>query len=227
MKVSKFLETKHLPSISSGKLLFKRFDAFHDNAFPIGDPLECRTGIDIDHYVHDPVYGSHPFGPGITIGPKAGGSVFSAFRMVYESELCWISCFATGDAKSMAPTMLNTPPFNYDAAIDIRNIEKVARRIWRYGSMPDGSSVQDYFGDLHFGSVIYQDTLQPTPDRGGVYLEPSPFIKNREFAFQQEYRISLEPIHGKEADIPDTFVVDCPFIEHLISIVYDRGKLFC
>ncbi|MBY5988621.1 hypothetical protein KUV49_11815 [Roseovarius atlanticus] len=208
-----------------GTFLFKRFDQFHDQPPPIGDWFEGRTSIDIPDYAYRTSHGPTPLGPGWVFGPGATGSSIKNITILYEADLCWISCFSVGVANDMSSQMLFKEPSNYDAAANLMDIERIARLIWGKGRLPSKRPVRSAFTDLQFGRVIYSTSVSQTVTPiGAAYTPPNPFQKARFFEFQKEYRLVLQPKKTKFDKLPSTMLVTCPLTKKLINPVIRSGE---
>ncbi len=225
----KFVSPGDEKYFSIGSIQFRKLSYYRNLEKKwIGDPMEGRVNVFIDRMEsaklepNDPS-GMHVIGRSVgrlsgLIAVPTGVSSNAIIQNVGFDLRCkdvFIWCASLGPLSLLRETWAKYSDAGYDNAtpLGINDIKDLFNYLVEDGSIEiDGSAkkFKDIFQYVHMGIVQYKE-------RSGLYgvvdlNSASPFIKEKEFSWQREFRIILTPYRD---DLP-----------HTLKIEIGRNKLF-
>lgn len=126
---------------------------------------------------------------------ESGGEIHIAagVKITIEHPDAYIFSSSIGDLAELTATMCRDSEEKYDACIRIRHIEHLAHRLFFRGKILDAkeTKMSHCFSEFQCSKVTY-DFLSRTVELGQA-PEASPFLKDKKFARQCEFRIAFWP----------------------------------
>jgi hypothetical protein len=205
-KIYKFMHSKDVGSLLSGRLLFRDYRAFHQGEYPIADAGEGNFAQVAMNYWSKPEDGTNPFGPGITV-PAGCVLRMDDIVVVNEVSTTLISSFSTGEFDELCGSMIGKGPEKYDAAVEIVDASMLIHAITNTGMFIETGQRCSITHRPSGDRIQYVDIQ--TPDANG-HLSHLIFRKRPAYSHQKEYRIIMPGITGA---LPHNHSTDPVFVQ--------------
>lgn len=170
-----------------GRLLFRDFRYYRTLPFPIGDADEGQRFQYADNYRWSPGDGTNPFGPALTV---VNGIAMDGLAWINEVYPTPISCYSVGEFEQLAGDMVGAGPEQYDAAVEILDVQTLLNAIYTAGVFVESGELVRQTHQPSGEAVQYVEI--GTPDKEG-HLAKLIFRKPPSYAHQREYRMMIRP----------------------------------